>query len=91
MVCKQNHKISHQVRQRVNAIRYQTLRLGKDTHSNLRHSEEDVYHDTDPGAFGRRSGSVNRYLRSLFMVMLNFRKLHFNCFRLVVGLGVAML
>jgi hypothetical protein len=75
----------------VNAISYQALRLGKDTHSNLRHSEEDVDHDADPSALGRCSGSVNRNLRSFFMVMLEFRKLHFECFRLVEDFGVAML
>ena len=57
-VCQQHHKVRHQIRQRMNAVRNQPLRLRHHAHHDLRRRQHHIHHHAHP----RRARSGRRAL-----------------------------
>jgi len=72
----QNDKVGNQIRERMDAVRHQTLGLGSDTDHDLNAGENDIDHHAHPGAARSRSRALRRCVRAVFGVVVYFGEVH---------------
>ena len=73
---EQHDKVGDQIRQRVNAVGDQTLRLGDDTDHNLGEGQDQVDADADSGAAGGRRYTFGWAMLEVFAVVCKLGKFH---------------